>query len=321
MGGYRPASIPTMYFIGVTTGRSSIMRIFPEWASHLRLGDCELRGIDFPPHAPLDAYRDAVRFIKDDPLSLGALVTTHKIDLLEACRDLFDELDGDAELLGEVSGISKRDGALVGHAEDAAASGLALAAAVPPGHWEESGAELLLLGAGGSAVALSAFLLQGGWGKDRPSRILVTERRPGRLLAMRAIHGKIGPDIACAYRLASSPADNDRELATLKPGSLVVNATGLGKDAPGSPLTGRALFPERGIAWDFNYRGELEFLDLARSQERSRRLRIEDGWVYFLHGWTRVIAEVFHVAIPGSGPEFEKLAAIAARHRLREARR
>ena len=49
--------------------------------------------------------------------------------------------------------------------------------------------------------------------------------------------------------------------------------------------------------------------------QRERRLRIEDGWVYFIHGWTRVIAEVFHIEIPTSGPEFERLSEIAAEAR------
>ena len=31
------ATTPTMYFIGVTTGQSSIMRIFPIWAKALGL--------------------------------------------------------------------------------------------------------------------------------------------------------------------------------------------------------------------------------------------------------------------------------------------
>lgn len=104
---YRRAEKPTYYFIGVTTGSSSIMRVFPEWARHLKLGDCRLEGIDFPPHDEPQTYREAVQFIKQDPLSLGALVTTHKIDLLAACRDLFDELDPYARLTGEVSCISK----------------------------------------------------------------------------------------------------------------------------------------------------------------------------------------------------------------------
>ena len=44
-----------------------------------------------------------VQHIKDDPLSMGALVTTHKIDLLHACRDLFDYLDPYAEICDEIS--------------------------------------------------------------------------------------------------------------------------------------------------------------------------------------------------------------------------
>jgi hypothetical protein len=54
------------------------------------------------------------------------------------------------------------------------------------------------------------------------------------------------------------------------------------------------------------------FLEQARRQEAERRLFIEDGWIYFLHGWTRVIAEVFDVDIPTSGPEFDRLSEIAA---------
>ena len=67
-----------------------------------------------------------------------------------------------------------------------------------------------------------------------------------------------------------------------------------------------------GIAWDLNYRGELVFLEQARAQRAARRLTVVDGWTYFIHGWTQVIAEVFHVAIPTSGPAFEALSRIAA---------
>jgi shikimate 5-dehydrogenase len=101
-------------------------------------------------------------------------------------------------------------------------------------------------------------------------------------------------------------------LAKIPSGSLVVNATGLGKDAHGSPLTNAALFPEQGLVWEFNYRGDLAFLEQARAQEKSCRLRIEDGWVYFLHGWTRVISDVFAVDIPTRGPLFDELSQIAA---------
>jgi shikimate dehydrogenase len=83
------------------------------------------------------------------------------------------------------------------------------------------------------------------------------------------------------------------------PGSIIVNATGLGKDRPGSPLTGQALFPLNGLAWELNYRGSLEFMHQAQAQKERRNLLIEDGWIYFIHGWTQVIAEVFHTDITG----------------------
>lgn len=102
------------------------MRVFPRWAAHLRLGDAVLKGIDFPLHAEPAAYYAAVNLIKNDPNSLGALVTTHKIDLLTACRDMFDELGPHALQLGEISSISKRGGILAGHTKDPITSGLAL---------------------------------------------------------------------------------------------------------------------------------------------------------------------------------------------------
>jgi shikimate 5-dehydrogenase len=77
-------------------------------------------------------------------------------------------------------------------------------------------------------------------------------------------------------------------------------------------LSNAAVFPERAVVWDLNYRGDLIFLDQARAQESTRKLQIEDGWTYFIYGWTRVIAEVFHVEIPVSGPGFNEISRIAA---------
>lgn len=312
---YEPAGRPTMYFIGVTTGKSSIMRVFPRWAGHLGLADAEIRGIDCKWHDAPEVYRRAVEFIKGDPLSLGALVTTHKIDLLAACRDLFDELDPFARLMGEVSGISKRGAKLAGHAKDPISSGLALEAFLPAGHWQETGAEALVLGAGGSSIALTSYLMDQRHGANRPSRIVVSNRSQPRLEEIRRIHAGLSAGIPVEYHHTPWPEDNDALVNRLKPRSLMVNATGLGKDAPGSPITDQARFPERGYAWDFNYRGELVFLDQARARAKERALHVEDGWVYFLHGWTQVIAEVFSIEIPVRGPGFDEISRIAAEAR------
>jgi shikimate 5-dehydrogenase len=306
------AERPTMYFIGVTTHQSSIMKVFPRWAEFLELGDVVIRGMNFRWHDAAENYRKAVAFIRRDPLSLGALVTTHKIDLLRACRDQFDRLDPFAELMGEISSISKDAGQLVGHAKDPITSGLALDAFLPAGHWERTGAEALVLGAGGSAIAVTWHMLQKKFGNNRPARIIVTNRSTPRLEEIRKFHERIEADVPLEYHHTPSPELTDAIMARLPPHSLVINATGLGKDAPGSPLTDNAAWPRDGYAWDFNYRGDLVFLDQARAQQEGKRLHIEDGWTYFIHGWTRVIAEVFHLEIPTSGPKFDELSRIAA---------
>ena len=309
---YVPAKRPTLCFIGVTTTKSSIMRVFPAWARHLGLKDAVIKGIDFPLHADPVPYREAVAFIRNDPLSQGALVTTHKIDLFRACHDLFDVIDPYAALMGETSCMSKQGGKLVCHAKDPIASGLSLDGFLPPGHFARTGAEVFSIGAGGSTIALTWHLVQRDRGANRPSRIVVSDRSQPRLDEIRRIHAEAATDVPIDYVLASEPADNDTVVARLRPGSLVINATGLGKDAPGSPLTDAVQFPRNGIAWDLNYRGDLVFLDQARARKTACNLQIEDGWTYFIHGWTQVIAEVFHIDIPTSGPSFDALSRIAA---------
>ena len=307
-----PSTKPTIVFIGVTTGNSSINKVFPRWAAQLGLGDCELRGLDFPLHADPAGYREAVEFIKHDPLTRGALVTTHKMDLCAACRDQFDVLDPLSDSMGEVSSIFKRDGLLHGRAVDPWTAGLSLDAFLPANHWSESAAEALILGAGGSAIALAWQLSRAERGANRPSRIHVANRSTSRLDHLRGLHDSWKIKMPLATHHVPRPVDADALVAKLPPGSLIVNATGLGKDAPGSPLTNAVVFPERALVWEFNYRGELLLLDQARAQEKSRKLQIEDGWIYFLHGWTRVIADVFAVDIPTSGPVFAELSRIAA---------
>ena len=71
-----------MYFIGVTTHKSSIMKVFPRWAEYLGLGDCRDPGHELRWHDEPEHYRAGRELHQSDPLSLGALVTTHKLDLL-----------------------------------------------------------------------------------------------------------------------------------------------------------------------------------------------------------------------------------------------
>ncbi len=308
---YPPAAEPTIYFIGVTTGRSSIMKVFPRWAEALGL-NAVIKGADFVPDDDPARYREIVAFIRDDPLSLGALVTTHKLNLLKASRDLFDELDPYALTLGEISSISKRGGRLRGHAKDPIAVGYALEAIVAEDHWRRTGADLLILGAGGSSLALTLYLHdKAKRGGDAPARIVVTALDPQGCAAIREVHRRAGFAIPIDYVATPDPRSADLIVGALPEGSLVVNATGLGKDRPGSPLTDAVVFPRNGVVWEFNYRGDLVFLAQARAAQARGPLTIVDGWVYFLHGWTRVIAEVFDIDIPAAGPAFDRLSRIA----------
>ena len=298
-------------FIGVTTAQSSIMRIFPRWRDLLALGyDVEMVGWDLPIHAPAQRYREAVEALKADADNLGALVTTHKIDLYEAARDLFDDVDEYARLCNEVSCIAKRDGRLLGWAKDPISAGRSLDSILGPGYFGRMGGEVLCFGAGGSGVAITLHLMSRPKAGDRPSRIVVTNRSAARLQSLQALRRQLASDVVVECVANADPAVNDELVARLPPHSLVINATGMGKDAPGSPVTDAVRFPRQGIAWELNYRGELHFLHQAWTQRTSRHVRVEDGWRYFILGWTCVIEEVFNRAI--SAEELKALAHEAA---------
>ncbi len=310
MPDFLPQTRPTMYFIGVTTTKSSIMRLFPLWAKELGRPEVVLEGVDLKLHDDPENYRRVVERIKYDPLSLGALVTTHKINLLTAAHDLFDYLDAYATTCREVSCISKREGRLEGHAKDPITSGMSLDALLGPGYFGRTGGEILCLGAGGSATAMVLDLAHKPDPADKPRRIIIVNRSEGRLRHLREMVSSLNAGIEFEYYCHTDPRRNDELMSRLTPGSLVINATGMGKDLPGSPVTDAGVFPERGIAWELNYRGDLDFLHQALARRESRALTVEDGWLYFLHGWTQVIAQVLHVDV--GGVVFDRLAELAA---------
>jgi len=283
-----------MGFVGVSTGSSSIMQVFPRWAELLDLPTRQLVGHDLPMDASPADYRALVEQIRDDPDHLGALVTTHKLALFGAAHDLFSELDRFASLCGEISSISKRDGTLVGHAKDPITVGLALDEFLSPTHFGDTSGEVIILGAGGAGTALSWHLVERA---DTPSVITVVDTSDARLAHLAEVHERRGtPDGVIRYVNPAGAMVNDL-LDSAPGGSLIVNATGLGKDRPGSPIDAKAVFPRDAIVWEFNYRGSLDFLHHARAQQESQNLTVVDGWRYFIHGWTQVIGEVFGVAM------------------------
>ncbi|MBD8012035.1 shikimate dehydrogenase [Microbacterium sp. NPDC077391] len=284
-----------MGFVGVTTGSSSIMKVFPLWADILGLPTRTLVGHDLPMDAEPAAYRAMVEQIRDDPHHRGALVTTHKMNLYAAASDLFDELDPFAVSCSEISSISKRGDRLIGRAKDPVTVDLALNDFLPADHFARTGAEVIILGAGGSGTALSWALAERA---DAPARITVTARSQDKLDHLREVHRQHGTDEGLIrYVLTETAEQADALVAAAPAGSVIANATGLGKDRPGSPLTDAVVYPEGAWAWEFNYRGSLEFLHQARAQQDSRGLHVVDGWRYFIHGWSQVVADVFELTL------------------------
>lgn len=286
--------VPTFYFIGVTTKKSSIMKVFPLWMKELGREDIVMEGIDCLIHDKPEAYRQAVAQIKYDPNSLGALVTTHKIDLLAAARDMFEYLDPYAMITDEISSISKLEGRLEGHAKDPITSGNSLDAIIAKDYFGRTNGEVLCFGAGGSAIATLLHLINKKDAADRPKRFVFVNRSQGRLDHAREMVSKLKTDIVSEYICNSDPLVNDKIMSEMPPYTVVINATGMGKDTPGSPISWNGQFPLNAVAWEFNYRGELDFMHQALAQVESRKLTVEDGWVYFVHGWTQVVAQVLH---------------------------
>ena len=163
--------------------------------------------------------------------------------------------------MGEVSSISKDAGQLVGHAKDPITSGSGVGGIPARQALGTTGAEALVLGAGGSAVAITWYMLQQRHGRNRP----VPNRRDQ---SQRAATGGDPP---------LPPADRGRLPLEYHH---TPTARGHGRDhgdtqariagdqrhrvwarmLPGSPLSDEAVWPDRGLAWDFNYRGDLLFL-------------------------------------------------------------
>ena len=280
------------------------MRLFPAWAQAMGFEEIELVGCDLPLHAEPRRYREVIERIKHDGNAAGALITSHKIDVFATCRDLFDGVDAYAEMCGEAACLGKRDGDLWAFATDPISSARAL-----DDFYKPAEADVLCLGGGGSATAITVQLVE----RRRAGRITVADTSNERISRIQAVHQRLDPAADVRYVVTKDGAVNDQLVAAMPPGSLVINCTGLGKDLPGSPITDAAVFPQRGYAWDLNYRGDLRFLQQARAQRDARSLHVEDGWRYFVHGWAVVMGRAFDIEV---GPDLtERLAAIAERER------
>lgn len=62
---------------------------------------------------------------------------------------------------------------------------------------------------------------------------------------------------------------------------------------------------------EFNDCESLEFLHQAGSEATEPDLQIEDGWRYFIHGWTRAIVTVFNLDISTNESFYNELCDVA----------
>jgi shikimate 5-dehydrogenase len=219
----------------------------------------------------------------------GALVTTHKLALYQYAKSLFTEFDDFANTCGEISCVKINKNVVSGFAKDPISAGLAINDFLPNDFFDSQN-EVILIGDGGAATAI-AWYLSGI--SQPPVKIHVIGRDLSRLQHLLSVVSSRSIKVEISL---SSP-DVFRKIALLDKQLLIINATGMGKDLPGSPWPDGLLFPKNSFLWELNYRGSLEFYHQGKSQEKERNLTVTDGWRYFIYGWTQVISEVFDVAI------------------------
>ena len=290
-----PKKVPTFYFVGVTTGKSSIMKVFPLWMEVLGRPEVVIEGIDHPIHDEPEAYRATVAQIKHDPLSLGALVTTHKMDIYAAAQDMFDYLDPYARLTHELSSISKLDGRLEGHAKDPITAGLSLDAIIEPGYFGRTRGQILCFGAGGSAVATLLHLINKQDKADRPERFVVVNRSQPRLDHMRGMVEQLETDIAVELHPQQRPAAQRRNHGHHAGRQHRDQRHGHGQGYSGLADHRRRPFPQEQYRLGVQLPRRTRLHAPGTAAARIAQRQVEDGWVYFLHGWSQVVAQVLHV--------------------------
>ncbi|WP_116953020.1 hypothetical protein [Jiangella endophytica] len=292
-------------FLGVATAGSRSHDVFPGWAATLGRPDWTLRGVDLPLTATDAAYADLADAVAANPRIAGAVVTSHKLRLYRAGATLLRRTDVLAGLTHEVNSLVRTPGGVEGHARDPLALSAVLRAGPRPG------ADVVVYGAGGAGTALLLALtlnVEATLAAGRPvpadatqaGTLTVLDTDAAALAALRATAERCGV-LDDRLRLADA-----RTPLPVPEHALVVNATGLGKDRPGSPLPPGTVLPATATAWDFNYRGDLTFLADARAHGAA----VVDGWDYFVAGWGAALTAI--AGRPLTGDLLAELAATAA---------
>jgi shikimate dehydrogenase len=254
-----------------------------------------LRGADLPANSSPSVYQTWLRDLRSNSAVAGAVITSHKLAAFDAGRDLFADIDLYSMLAHEVNAISSHD-ELRGFAREPLSLSHLL-----PSLTASAPSRVVCFGAGGAATALLLAYVTQVTESDTHGRPVLQARRPhlvfvdvseSALSALVSVARRCGLPAGEVETLsAGNSAAVTRALDATSEGDLVVNATGLGKEAPDSPVD--EPLPPGVIAWDMNYRGPLSFLQQARDSGASP----VDGWDYFVAGWAGALTAIASVPL------------------------
>ncbi len=283
-----PPDKPTVYIVGSETLPDGILDVYPKWARRFGHRSAAIEPVAAPSGAGSAEYERFIDFLRDEYHAIGAIMISNASALFEHTRQMFDEVDGDAELLGEIGVVVRTPGTLTGLAPAKRAAQQAYEQIFGDG---SNPPEALIIGATGPARALAMALSESG-----KRRVCLTTLDGKSMTNMRQRIAELSEDKRPTLRHIESQLEHDRLVTLLPPGSLVVNAMGPGdKDTP-SPVGDAALFPQNGLIWDLEAVGiSSPFLDKARHQRRPRGLRLADGPIFHQYQWFTAAAAVFGI--------------------------
>ena len=241
-----------MFLIGHPVGHSVSPAFQQAALDHLSI-DARYEAIDVP-ESSLPAAVDSLR----SPDVLGANVTVpHK----EAVIPLLDEVVDDARLIGAVNTIQNRNGTLVGHNTDARGF---LRSLHEEAQFDPKGKQALVLGAGGSAKAVTVALAGEG-----VERIVVANRTQERARSLTESVRSLG------VRADAIPLCEESIRPHASNCLLIVNCTSIGMTggpAAGESPIGAAVIPPNALVCDLVYNPRMTPLLLEAEQAGARIL-------------------------------------------------
>lgn len=274
------------FFLGVSTKSSLVNKTFPIWMDVFSQ-KIDLETFDLQLRSGPEMYVSFIDGIQRP--CVGSLITSHKTDIFETCSHLFNDISEDAVALREISAV-RRDqyGNLFGHNTDIAGSSRSLRRLTLENEsWLSGNRNIIILGAGGACLSLIKSIREN---IGCANKVLITEKRPDRLETVREIAERNAFEVGLKDASYVSDAINESGK-----NPLIINATGMGKDIPGSPIPNPDDVPGDATFWELNYRGELDLF--RRLKAASKGIMVADGWDFFVDGWMNNILFVLNISL------------------------